>query len=64
MMQSKPTENTTLPEMTEALSPELKALYRYPVKGLTPERLDQVLLVADETFGQSARELLASWHVE
>jgi hypothetical protein len=50
MMQSKPTENTALPEMTEALSPELKALYRYPVKGLTPERLDRVSLVADATL--------------
>jgi MOSC domain-containing protein len=36
--------------MTEALNPELKALYRYPVKGLTPERLDRVSLTPGETL--------------
>jgi uncharacterized protein YcbX len=33
--------------MTE--SAELKALYRYPIKGLTPERLERVALTAGET---------------
>ena len=38
------------PVMTELLSPELKALYRYPVKGLTPERLERVSVGAGETL--------------
>jgi uncharacterized protein len=50
MMQIKPTRNTALPEMTEPLSPALQALYRYPVKGLTPERLEQVSLTVGETL--------------
>jgi uncharacterized protein len=50
MMQIKPTQNTAPPEMTEPLSAELKALYRYPIKGLTPERLEQVALMAGETL--------------
>jgi uncharacterized protein YcbX len=50
MMQIKPTQNTTPPEMTEPLSPQLKGLYRYPIKGLTPERLEQVSLTARETL--------------
>jgi uncharacterized protein YcbX len=50
MMQIKPTQNTTPPEMTEPLSPQLKGLYRYPIKGLTPERLEQVSLTAGETL--------------
>ena len=50
MMQVKPTQNTALPEMTEPLSAELKALYRYPIKGLTPERLEQVRLTTGETL--------------
>ena len=36
--------------MTEPLSPQLKGLYRYPIKGLTPERLEQVSLTAGETL--------------
>lgn len=34
----------------EASSPHLSALYRYPVKGLTPERLDSVLLAPGQTL--------------
>ena len=36
--------------MTEPLSPELKALYRYPIKGLTPEQLDKAQLTPGETL--------------
>jgi uncharacterized protein len=50
MMRIKPTQNTALPVMTEPLSPELKALYRYPIKGLTPERLERVAVAAGETL--------------
>ncbi len=32
------------------ISPRLSAIYRYPVKGLTPQRLDRVDLVAGETL--------------
>ncbi len=35
--------------MTDAAGPHVSALYRYPVKGLTPERLDEVHLAPGET---------------
>src|SRR5262245_31055483 len=50
MMQIKPTQNTALPEMTEPLNPTLKGLYRYPVKGLTPELLQQATVAAGATL--------------
>ena len=50
MIQVKPTQKSQRPEMTEPLSPELKALYRYPVKGLTPEQLENVQLTPGETL--------------
>src|SRR5262247_4612171 len=34
----------------ECLSPQVSALYRYPVKGLTPERLDAVALEPGATL--------------
>jgi uncharacterized protein len=36
--------------MTEPLNPELKALYRYPIKGLTPEQLEKAQLTPGETL--------------
>ena len=36
--------------MPEMQGPRLSALYRYPVKGLTPEPLERVLLTAGETL--------------
>ena len=36
--------------MSETTGPRLSALYRYPVKGLTPEPLERVLLAAGETL--------------
>lgn len=35
--------------MTDAATPHVTALFRYPVKGLTPERLDEVHLSPGET---------------
>ncbi len=37
-------------EPTFARGPAVSALYRYPVKGLTPDALEQVLLTAGETL--------------
>src|SRR5262245_1613759 len=36
--------------MTDVAKPVLTAIYRYPVKGLTPERLQRTSLVAGETL--------------
>ena len=37
-------------ELTKNTGPAITALYRYPVKGLTPERLDSVRLTPGETI--------------
>ncbi len=36
--------------MTDANAPHVKSLYRYPVKGLTPERLEMVMLQPGATM--------------
>ena len=44
------TKNEDALEMSETGGPRLSALYRYPVKGLTPERLERVSLAAGATM--------------
>ena len=36
--------------MTDNLHPLVDSIYRYPVKGLTPEKLDSVMLTPGETL--------------
>lgn len=41
--------------MTASQTAEITALYRYPIKGLTPESLPQVLLRAGQTLPADRR---------